>query len=60
MKEKQIRTIARILSYRISALLLTSIITGLQEAVIIHILLTALHYIVEIIWSKINWMNENV
>jgi hypothetical protein len=60
MKEKQIRTIARIISYRISALLLTALITGLQEAVMIHILLTVLHYAVEMFWTKIKWMNDNV
>lgn len=53
--ETQKRTIARVVSYRIAALLLTAWITGLKEAVLIHIWLTALHYVVERIWLMIDW-----
>ncbi|MEN9753914.1 MAG: hypothetical protein RLZ07_296 [Pseudomonadota bacterium] len=53
--ETQRRTIARVISYRIAALILTAVIVGLKEAVIIHILLTILHYGVERVWLLIDW-----
>ena len=58
MKERQLRTIIRIISYRIAALALTALIIGLQEAILMHILLTVLHYIVEQIWMNIKWMKD--
>ena len=54
METKQ-RTLVRTVSYRIIALLITAIWTGLSDAVIIHIILTAVHYGLERIWLKINW-----
>ncbi len=53
--ESQIRTIARVISYRIAALILTAFIVGLKDAVVIHIWLTLLHYIVERIWLMVPW-----
>ena len=53
--ETQLRTIARVISYRIAALLLTAFIVGLKDAVVIHIWLTLLHYIVERIWLIVPW-----
>jgi len=53
--ETQSRTIARVISYRIAALILTAAIIGLQDAVVIHILLTILHYWVERVWLLIDW-----
>ena len=53
--ETKKRTIVRIVSYRIIALLITAIWTGLSNAVIIHIILTAVHYGLERIWLKIKW-----
>jgi uncharacterized membrane protein len=53
--ENKKRTIVRTLSYRIIALLITAIWTGLGDAVLIHIILTAVHYIMERLWLKINW-----
>ena len=55
MTELHKRTILRTVSYRIIALLITAIWTGLSDAVIIHIILTAVHYGVERMWLKINW-----
>jgi uncharacterized membrane protein len=55
MTELHRRTIVRALSYRVVALLITAIWTGLSDAVIIHIILTAVHYVMERLWLKINW-----
>jgi hypothetical protein len=55
MAELHKRTILRALSYRIVALLITAVWTGLSDAVIIHIILTAVHYIMERAWLKIKW-----
>ena len=55
MTERHARTIIRALTYRIFALLITALWTGLGDAIIIHVILTALHYIHERIWLKIKW-----
>lgn len=49
------RTWARILSYRILAIALTAVWTGLTSAVEIHLGLIILHYIVERVWIKVSW-----
>lgn len=53
--ETKIRTVARTISYRIVALLITAIWTGLSSAILIHIILTGVHYVFERIWLKIKW-----
>ena len=55
MVELHKRTIVRTVSYRIIALLITAVWTGLSDAVVIHIILTAVHYALERIWLKIKW-----
>jgi uncharacterized membrane protein len=55
MSETYKRTIVRTISYRIVALLITAIWTGLSDAILIHIILTAVHYIFERFWLKIKW-----
>ena len=55
MTETHKRTILRAVSYRIIALLITAIWTGLSDAIIIHIILTAVHYLMERVWLKIKW-----
>lgn len=55
MTELHKRTIVRTVSYRIIALLVTAIWTGLSDAVVIHVILTAVHYALERIWLKIKW-----
>jgi uncharacterized membrane protein len=55
MTELHARTVVRALTYRIFALLITALWTGLGDAIIIHVILTALHYIHERIWLKIKW-----
>jgi hypothetical protein len=59
IQEKHTRTIARTLSYRLLALLITAVWTGLGDAVMIHIVLAILQYVTERVWLKVKWgMNE--
>jgi len=53
------RTIARTLSYRFTALLITALWTGLGEAVAIHFVLALWQYFIERIWLKIKWGKVN-
>lgn len=55
MTETHTRTVARTISYRIIAMLITALWTGLGNAVIIHIVLAAVHYVMERAWLKIKW-----
>ena len=55
MTETHARTVARTISYRIIAMLITALWTGLGNAVTIHIVLAAVHYIMERVWLKIKW-----
>jgi len=58
MIETHKRTIIRAITYRILALLITALWTGISDAIIIHIILTTVHYIHERIWLKIDWGKE--
>jgi len=53
--ETHLRTVVRTICYRIAALLITSVWTGLGEAVAIHFVLAIVQYVMERIWLKINW-----
>ena len=55
MSEKHVRTIARTVTYRVAAVLITALWTGLSDAVAIHIVLALLHYAMERLWLKIKW-----
>lgn len=55
MAETHKRTLTRTISYRIIALLITALWTGLSAAVAIHLVLTIVHYVHERIWLKIGW-----
>lgn len=55
MSETHIRTWVRTLSYRITALLITALWTGLSDAVAIHVVLALLQYAMERGWLKIKW-----
>jgi uncharacterized membrane protein len=55
MAETRRRTLARTVSYRIVATLLTALFTGLEQAILIHVLLTAVHYIMERLWLQVKW-----
>jgi len=50
MKETKLKTFIKALTYRIVALLITAIWTGLPNAVVIHVILTVVYYIHERIW----------
>lgn len=55
MTETHARTLARTIAYRIIALLITAIWTGLGDAVTIHIVLATVQYVMERAWLKIKW-----
>jgi hypothetical protein len=55
MNETQKRTIVKILTFRLIALLITALWTGLGNAVIIHLILTIVHYVFERTWLRIKW-----
>jgi len=56
MTETHARTLVRTISYRITALLITAIWTGLGEAVAIHFVLAIWQYVLERAWLKIKWL----
>jgi len=53
--ESKKRTVLRAVTYRVLALLITAVWTGLSTAVAIHIILTLVHYVHERLWLKIKW-----
>ena len=55
MSETHARTLARTVVYRITALLITAVWTGLSDAVAIHIVLAVVQYGMERAWLKIKW-----
>jgi hypothetical protein len=55
MTETNIRTITRVVLYRLIAVTITAIWTGISTAIGIHIVLMIVHYITEKIWFKIKW-----
>jgi uncharacterized membrane protein len=59
MTETHKRTIARAISWRIVATLVTAAFTGLSGAIIINIWMTIAHYIHERAWLKVKWGTNN-
>jgi hypothetical protein len=55
MTETHARTVARTVSYRLVATALTAIFTGIGQAIVIHVMLTAVHYAMERLWLKVHW-----
>ena len=55
MTETHKRTLARAVSYRIVATLITALFTGISAAIFLHIILTLVHYVMERLWLKVNW-----
>jgi len=55
MSETHVRTLTRSIIYRLTALTITAVMIGLNNAITIHVVLTFWHYIYERIWLKINW-----
>ncbi len=49
----------QIVLYRIIALLITAIWTGIIDAITIHIILTIVHYVFERLWLKVKWGVKN-
>jgi len=59
MTETHSRTVVRIFLFRIIAMLITAVWTGIADAVMIHIVLTIVHYVFERVWLKIKWGKIN-
>ena len=55
MTETHKRTLVRTLSYRLTALLITAIWTGLGDAVTIHVILATWQYVLERAWLRVKW-----
>ena len=55
MTETHRRTLARAVSYRIVATLITALFTGLSSAILIHVILTVVHYLMERLWLRVRW-----
>lgn len=55
MTETRTRTLMRAVSYRVVATALTAVFTGLGEAIVIHIMLTLVHYVMERFWLRVRW-----
>ena len=55
MIESSARTLVRTISYRIVALLITALWTGLSDAVLIHVVLSMVHYAMERLWLRVRW-----
>jgi uncharacterized membrane protein len=58
MSESHKRTIARAVSWRIIATLITAIWAGFNAAIVINVILTMLHYVHERVWLNIKWGND--
>jgi uncharacterized membrane protein len=59
MIETHTRTLVKIVSFRVIAMLITAVWTGIADAILIHIVLTIVHYAFERLWLKINWGVKN-
>ncbi len=58
MTETHKRTIARAISWRIVATLVTAAYTGISGAIVINIWMTLAHYIHERVWLRTKWGTE--
>jgi uncharacterized membrane protein len=59
MTETHTRTIVRIFLFRLIAMLITAVWTGIADAIMIHIVLTIVHYVFERVWLNIKWGKIN-
>ena len=55
MTETHARTFVRTVAYRLTALAITALWTGLGDAVAIHVVLAVVQYVMERAWLKIQW-----
>ena len=60
MTETHKRTIARAITWRIVATLVTAIWTGLSGAIVINVVMTVAHYIHERAWLRVNWGRQHL
>lgn len=60
MTEMHKRTMARAISYRVVATAITALFTGISAAIVLHIILTLVHYAMERAWLKIKWGRTDV
>ena len=49
------RTLARALTWRITATAVTAVWTGIEGAIIINIFMTLAHYVHERAWLRVKW-----
>jgi uncharacterized membrane protein len=55
MTESHTRTIVRAASWRIVAIAVTAVYTGIEGAVVINVFMTMAHYIHERAWLRVRW-----
>ena len=55
MTETHLRTFIRLASWRLVALSLTALWTGINDAILIHIVLAVGQYVYERVWLKFDW-----
>ena len=55
MTETYLRTLVRTVLYRIIAMAITAVWTGLGTAVTIHLILAAVQFVYERFWLNIDW-----
>jgi uncharacterized membrane protein len=58
VSESHKRTMARAVTWRITATAITAVWTGIEGAIIINIFMTIAHYIHERAWLKLKWGKE--
>ena len=58
MSESHKRTMARAVTWRITATAITAVWTGIEGAIVINIFMTIAHYIHERAWLKLKWGKE--
>jgi len=58
VSESHKRTMARAVTWRITATAITAVWTGIEGAIVINIFMTIAHYIHERAWLKLKWGKE--
>lgn len=55
MSEIWLRTLVRILTFRILALAVTAFFVGWNIAIVLQLILIVLHYVIERVWLSVSW-----
>lgn len=55
MTETSKRNLAKVVTYRVLAIVATVPLTGLSVALAIHVMLMILHYAHERVWARVSW-----